>query len=100
MSEILNRITSLRWQQFVIILMMATVLAGTEGCKSTGKLSKKERKAQIENAKKQLQPIIAGATTLTYDEQKRIVDEIMNKNYGDPVLDEMIVDARRNLNLY
>jgi len=97
MSEILNRITSLRWQQFVIILMMATVLAGTEGCKSTGKLSKKERKAQIENAKKQLQPIIAGATTLTYDEQKRIVDEIMNKNYGDPVLDEMIVDAQAKL---
>ncbi len=97
MSEILNRITSLRWQQFVIILMMATVLAGTEGCKSTGKLSKKERKAQIENAKKQLQPIIAGATTLTYDEQKRIVDEIMNKNYGDQELDEMIIEAQKKL---
>ena len=97
MSEIIKKIKTFRWQQFVIILMMATVLAGTEGCKSTGKLSKKERKAQIENAKKQLQPIIAGATTLTYDEQKRIVDEIMNKNYGDPILDDMIVDAQAKL---
>jgi len=97
MSEIIKKIKTFRWQQFVIILMMATVLAGTEGCKSTGKLSKKERKAQIENAKKQLQPIIAGATTLTYEEQKRIVDGIMNKNYGDPILDEMIIEAQKKL---
>jgi hypothetical protein len=88
---------AVRWQHMVIILLMALVFAGTEGCKSTGKLSKKERKAQIENAKTQLQSIISGTTTLSYDEQKRIVDGIMNKNYNDPILNSMIIDAQQKL---
>jgi hypothetical protein len=97
MSEIISKIKAIRWQHLVIIMMMALVVAGTEGCKSTGKLSKKERKAQIENAKKQLQSIINGTSTLSYDEQKRVVAEIMDKNYNDPILNEMIIEAQQKL---
>jgi len=97
MSEIVNKIKSVHWQQMMFILLMALIVAGTDSCKSTGKLSKKERKAQIEAAKKQLQPIISGASTLSYEEQKRIVGEIMDKNLNDPVLNSMIVDAQQKL---
>jgi hypothetical protein len=76
---------------------MALVMVGTDSCKSSGKMSKKQRKAEIEAAKKQLQPIINGTSTLSYDEQKRVVSEIMDKNLNDPVLNSMIVDAQQKL---
>jgi len=97
MSEIISKIKAARWQHFVIIMMLALVVVGTDSCKSTGKLSKKELKAQIENAKKQLQPIISGTSTLSYDEQKRIVAEIMDKNLNDPILNSMIIEAQQKL---
>jgi len=97
MSEIVNRIKSVRWQQFVIILMMALVVAGTESCKPTGKMSKKERKAEIASAKKQLQSIIDGTTTLSYDEQKRMMGAIMDKNLNDPTINAMIIEAQQKL---
>jgi len=81
----------------MFILLMALMVAGADSCKSTGKLSKKERKAQIEQAKKDLQPIISGTTTLSYDEQKRVVGQIMDKNLNDPVLNEMIIQAQQKL---
>lgn len=97
MSETVSKLKSFHWQRMMFILLMALLVAGADSCKSTGKLSKKERKAQIENAKKQLQPIISGTTTLSYDEQKRIVGEIMDKNLNDPVLNEMIIQAQQKL---
>jgi hypothetical protein len=97
MSEIASKIKSFHWQRMMFILLMALMVAGADSCKSTGKLSKKERKAQIENAKKQLQPIISGTSTLSYDEQKRIVGEVMDKNLNDPVLNEMIIQAQQKL---
>ena len=97
MSEIASKIKSVRWQQMMFILLMALLVVGTDSCKSTGKLSKKDRLAQIEAAKKQLQPIISGASTLSYEEQKRIVGEVMDKNLNDPVLNSMIVDAQQKL---
>jgi hypothetical protein len=97
MSEIISKIKSFRWQQMMFVLLMALIVVGTDSCKSSGKLSKKERKAQIEAAKKQLQPIISGTSTLSYDEQKRIVGEIMDKNLNDPILNSMIVDAQQKL---
>ena len=97
MSEIIQKIRSVRWQHLVIIILMALVVAGADGCKSTGKLSKKERKAQIENAKKQLQSIINGTSTLTLDEQKRLIASIMDKNYNDPTLDSLIIEAQKKL---
>ncbi len=97
MSQILERVKSIPWRQTMFILMMAMIMVGTDSCKSSGKMSKKERKAQIEAAKKQLQPIINGTSTLSYDEQKRIVGEIMDKNLNDPVLNSMIVEAQQKL---
>jgi len=97
MTQIMSRIRSVRWQHFLIIAMIATIVIGTEGCKTTGKLSKKERKALIENAKKQLQPIINGTTTLSFDEQSRVISDIINKNLNDPELNEMIIQAQQKM---
>jgi len=97
MSEILEKIKNIRWQRLTFILLMVVIVAGADSCKSTGKMSKKERKAQIEAAKKQLEPIISGTSTLSYEEQKRIVGEVMDKNLGDPVLNEMIIQAQQKL---
>lgn len=97
MSELTGKIRSVRWQRVMFILLMALMVAGADSCKSTGKLSKKERKAQIEQAKNQLKPIINGTSTLSYDEQKRIVGQIMDKNLNDPVLNEMIIQAQQKL---
>ena len=97
MAEIVKKIKAVRWQQFVIILMMALVVAGTESCKSTGKMSKKERKAEIASAKRQLQSIIDGTTTLSYDEQKRMMGAIMDKNLNDPTINAMIIEAQQKL---
>ena len=97
MSELKMKLNSIRWQRIMFVMLMVVMVAGADSCKSTGKMSKKERKAQIENAKKQLQPIINGTSTLSYDEQKRIVGEIMDKNLNDPVLNEMIIQAQQKL---
>lgn len=97
MSEIMRKIKTMSWNHFLVILMIAAVVAGSEGCKSSGKLSKKEKKAQIENAKKQLQSILDGSTTLTLDEQSELIGNIESKNYGDPQLNQMIVDAKKKV---
>jgi len=78
--------------------MIALVVAmglGTESCKSTGKLSKKERKAQIEIAKKQLQSIISGTSTLSLAEQEKQVNEIINKKLNDPTVNDLIIQAQQ-----
>lgn len=97
MSKILNRISLISVRQLFIIAMIAMVAVGSEGCKSTGKLSKKERKAQIEAAKQQLQAIINGTSTLSLEDQERLVSDISNKNYGDPALNELIIQASQKL---
>ncbi len=97
MSEITSKMKSIPWQRMMFILLMTLMVAGADSCKSSGKLSKKERKAQIEQAKRQLQPIISGTSTLSYDEQKRIVGEIMDKNLNDPILNDMIIQAQQKL---
>src|ERR1035437_7924316 len=95
MTGIVQKIKSLQWQHFVFILLIAAVAVGSDGCKTTGKLSKKERKAQIEMAKKQLSEIINGTSTRPLEAQERTVNEIANKHFKDPELDKMIEDARQ-----
>lgn len=97
MSEIVRKIKNLRWHHLVFILLMAAVVAGTEGCKTSGKLTKKERKAQIEAAKKQLTEIINGTSTKSLEEQDRIVNDIANKNLNDKELNQMIIQAQQKL---
>jgi hypothetical protein len=97
MSELADKIKSLRWQRVMFILVMILMVAGADSCKSTGKLSKKERKAQIETAKKQLQSIIDGTSTYTLEEKKRLIAGIMDKNYNDATLDSLIIEAQKKL---
>ena len=95
MSEMIKEIREVNWRHLLVILMIALVAAGSEGCKTTGKLSKKERKAQIEAAKQQLQPIISGTTTLSFPEQAKIVNNIKARNFNDPELNKMIEQANQ-----
>ena len=97
MSEIVRKIKSFRWQRMMFILMMALMVAGADSCKSTGKISKNQRKAEIENAKRQLKSIINGTSTLSLDEQKHLIASIMDKNYNDPALDALIIEANKKL---
>jgi len=79
------------------ILLIALIAIGTDGCKSTGKISKKERKAQIETAKKQLQSIVDGSSTLSLEDQDRLISDITNKNYKDPTLNQLLLEASQKL---
>ena len=97
MTGIIRKIKSLQWQHFVFILMIAAIAIGSDGCKTTGKMSKKERKAQIEMAKKQLAEIINGTSTKSLEAQERTVNEIANKHFKDPELEKMIEDAHQVL---
>jgi hypothetical protein len=97
MSEILSKFKSIRWQQLFFMVLIAAVVAGTDGCKTSGKLSKKERKAQIEAAKKELNAIINGTSTKTLEEQDKYINEIASKNYNDPDLNQLLVQATQKL---
>ncbi len=97
MKQLAYQIKSVRWQHIIFMILMAGLLVGTDGCKSTGKLSKKERKAQIEAAKKQVQSIIDGTSTLSLEDQKQMLGDIMDKNYNDPALNSMIIKAQQKL---
>lgn len=97
MSEIVRKIKSFQWHNFVIMALIAAVVIGSDGCKTSGKLTKKERKAQIETAMRQLTEIINGTSTKTFDEQERVVSEIINKNYNDPALNDLIIKAQQKL---
>jgi len=80
----------------MVFVMLALALAvGTESCKSTGKMSKKERKAQIEIAKKTLESIINGTNTLSLAEQEKQVNDIINKKLNDPTVNDLIIQAQQ-----
>jgi len=97
MSEIIRKIKSIHWNQLVVIMLIAAIVVGSEGCKSTGKLSKKERKAQIEAAKKELTAIINGTSTKTLEQQEKYLADVMQKNYNDPALNELIIQATQKI---
>ena len=96
MKQVISKIKSTRWP--VVLLLAIVVLAtSTESCKSTGKMSKKERKSQIELSKKQLQGIINGSTTLSLPDQEKLVSEIINKRLNDPTVNDMIIQAQQTI---
>lgn len=97
MTDFVSKIKSTRWQHILFILMIAALVAGSEGCKTSGKMSKKQRKAQIENAKHQLHEIINGTSTKSLAEQDQTVTDIANKNYNDPELNHLIIQAQEKL---
>jgi hypothetical protein len=79
----------------ILMVLVIAMAAGFEGCKSTGKMSKKERKSQIELAKKQLQSIINGTSTLSLSAQEKEVNDIINKKLNDPTVNDMIIQAQQ-----
>jgi hypothetical protein len=97
MTEIVKKVKSIRWQYLMIIVMVAMVAAGTESCKSTGGMSRKEKKAQIEMYKKQLQEVINGTSKLSFDEQQRLISDVVNKNFNDPDLNALIIQAQQKI---
>jgi len=94
MKQIVGKLQITRWP-IVLILAIVMLATSTESCKSTGKMSKKERKSQIEIAKKQLQSIISGTTTLSLPDQEKLVNEIINKKLNDPTVNDMIIKAQQ-----
>jgi hypothetical protein len=97
MSEIIQKIKSIHWHQLVFMMLIAAMVVGADGCKSTGKLSKKERKAQIEAAKKELTAIINGTSTKTLEQQEQYINDIANKNYNDADLNALLVQATQKV---
>lgn len=97
MSKTISQIKSIRWQHLLFVVMIALLAVGTDACKSTGGLSKKEKKAQIETAKRQLQAIVDGTTTLSLEQQDHLISEIVNKHYNDPALNDLIIQATQKL---
>jgi hypothetical protein len=95
MTAIMNQIKNLPWRKFFVIAMIAMVAVSFDACKSSGKLSKKEKKAQIAMYKKQMRDIINGTTTLSLEEQDAMISEAINKNFGDEELDGLIVQAQQ-----
>jgi predicted metal-dependent peptidase len=91
----MEKIKSLGWKSLMAMVLVLALGFGTESCKSTGKMSKKERKAQIEIAKKQLQSIIDGTSTLSLSEQERQVNDIINKKLNDPTVNDLIIQAQQ-----
>ena len=97
MAEIISKMKSIRWQHLLFMMLIAAVVVATDGCKTSGKLSKKERKAQIETAKRELNAIINGTSTKSLEEQDRYISEISGKNYNDPELNQLLVQATQKL---
>lgn len=101
MTKIVSRLKSFGWQQFVIITMVALVAVSFDACKSSGKLTRKEKKAQIEMYKQKMREIINGTTKMTLEEQAQIISEALNKHFGDKELDQLIQQAQQiNKNAY
>jgi hypothetical protein len=94
MTEIMNKMRTFRWQTLVIVMLVAMVTVGTESCKSTGKLSKKDKKAQIEMYKKQLQEIVNGTSKLSLEDQMNLISEAANKNFNNDELNALILQAQ------
>lgn len=95
MTEIVRKIKSVPWHSLLVILMVSMIAVGSESCKSTGKLSRKERKAQIEMYKKQLTEIVNGTSKLSLEEQERLISEAYNKHFDDPELNDLIIRAQQ-----
>jgi len=95
MANSVNKLKSVNWQHIVVIVLIALVTVGFESCKSSGKLTGKEKKAQIEAYKKQMKEIINGTTKMTLEEQEAAIAEAINKNFGDEKLNQLILEAQQ-----
>ena len=94
-SNDMKKLKTIRWSSVIVMIAIIVMGLGTESCKSTGKMTKKERKAAIETAKQQLQGIINGTSTLSLSAQEKQVSDIINKRLNDPTVNDMIIQAQQ-----
>ncbi len=80
----------------VIALVTLVTLVGATSCKSSGKMSKKEYKARVEQAKTDLTAIIDGTTEWSCDEQQARLDMIKEVDFSkkNPEVVDMIDRAQ------
>ena len=85
-------------KNLILIAMMALVtIGGTTSCSSKKKMAKKEYEAKVEQAKKDLNAIIAEETQWTLEEQKSRIEEIESAALNNPEVDELIVSAKEKV---
>ena len=82
---------------FIIAMMALVTIGGTTSCSSKKKMAKKEYEAKVEQAKKDLNAIIAEETQWTLEEQKSRIEEIENSALNNPEVDELIVKAKEKV---
>ena len=87
-------------KSIIIIAMIALITScGITSCKSSGKLSKKEYKAKVEQATRDLNAILNDETEWSLEEQKARVDEIKLVDFSkkNPEIMEMIERAEAKI---
>lgn len=82
----------------ILVFAMVTLVAlvGATSCKSSGKMTKKEYKARVEQAKTDLAAIINGSTEWSCDEQQSRLDQIKQIDFTkkNPEVVELIDKAQ------
>ena len=85
----------------LILLLAASLAMGMTACKSQKKLAKEkaaaEYAASVEKAKSDLLDILNENTAMSLAEKEALVENIKNKNLGDPEVDELIRQAEDKL---
>ena len=87
-------------KSIIIIAMIALVtISGATSCKSSKGMSKKEYKAKVEQAKKDLNAILNHETEWTLEEQQARVNEIKEVDFSkkNPEIVEMIERAEKQI---
>ena len=95
MTTLMNKLKLIPWKQVLIITLISLVTVSFDACKSSGKLTRKEKKAQIDMYKRELRAIINGTSKLSPEEQDQIISEAVNKNFNDPELNQLIIQAQQ-----
>lgn len=87
--------------KILILVLVASVAIGFNGCKGKEKVSKKKAKAQYEamvnTAKQDLQSIIDGTSTMTLSQKETRVAEIKAQNIDDNEIQGLIQQAEEKL---
>ena len=87
-------------KSIIVIAIVALVTAcGVTSCKSSGKMTKKEYKAQVEQATKDLNAILNNETEWSLEEQQARVNEIKQVDFSkkNPEIMEMIDRAEAKI---
>ena len=87
-------------KSIIIIAMVALVtICGATSCKTSGKMSKKEYKAKVEQATKDLNAILNNETEWSLEEQQARVNEIKQVDFSkkNPEIVEMIERAEAKI---